>query len=170
MNLDDPIQEMTKQQLLEVIRLFSRNWITLDGLWFTLVEDTFGLEAALDLDRKMWERHALIEARRIKKYMGIQGGGVKGVLKAVRLMTFDVSMPFSYSIEGENEAHMWITTCLPQEARIKAGRGEFPCKEVGVACYGSVASIIDPDVRVECVLCPPDPHPPDIWCKWKFTA
>ena len=72
MNLDDPIQEMTKQQLLEVIRLFSRNWITLDGLWFTLVEDTFGLEAALDLDRKMWERHALIEARRIKKYMTVR--------------------------------------------------------------------------------------------------
>jgi len=170
MNLDDPIEKMTKQQLLEVLRLFSRNWITLDGLWFSLVEDTFGLEAALDLDLQMWERHALIEARRIKKHLGIQGGGVKGVLKALRFMTFDVTMPFSYSLDGPHEATLWITTCKPQEARIRTGRGEFPCKEVGRACYATVAGVIDSDVRAECVFCPPDPHPPDVWCKWKFTG
>ena len=169
LNLDDPIEKMTKAQLLEVLRLFSRNWITLDGLWFTLVEDTFGLEAALDLDLKMWERHALIEARRIKTHLGIEGGGVSGVLKALRFMTFDIAMPFSYSLEGPDEAALWITTCKPQEARLRAGRGEFPCKEVGRACYGTVAGVIDPKVSAECVFCPPDRHPPDVWCKWKLT-
>ena len=51
---------------LDVIKMFSKNWLTLDGLWFTWVEDKYGLDAALDLDMKMWEKQALIESQRIK--------------------------------------------------------------------------------------------------------
>ena len=170
MTLDHPIEKLTRKQLLEVIKTFSRNWITLDGLWFTLVEDTFGFEAALSLDEKMWERQSVIEAQRIKQKLGIEGGGVRGVLRALRFMTYDITMPFSYSLEGPDRAHLWVTTCKPQEARVKSGRGEFACKSVGLKCYPIVARVIDPSVRVECVVCPPDPHPPDMWCKWKLIG
>ena len=167
--MDNTLESMTKQELLNVIKMFSRNWLTVDGLWFTLVEDKFGLDAALDLDLKMWERNALIEARRIKKYMGIEEGGIKGVLKAIRFLTVDPSNPFKYSLNGSNEAHIWYTSCLPQEGRIKGGRGEFPCKLMGLACYGILAKEIDPGVNVECVFCPQDSHPSGVWCKWKLT-
>lgn len=165
------LEGLSKKELLNVIEMFSMNWLTVDGLWFTLVEDKYGLEAALDLDLKMWKQHALIEARRIKRYMGMEEVGVKGILKALSFMTFNPAMPFSYSMDGLDQtcAYMWFTSCRPQEARIKSGKGEFPCKEVGFACYEGVAKIIDPSVSVECVFCPPDSHPSDIWCKWRFT-
>lgn len=169
MDIDNTLEKLTKKELLELIKLFSSNWITVDGLWFTLVEDKFGLDAALELDKKMWHRYSTIEAKRIKKYMGIEGGGVEGVLKAVRFMTFDASMPFEYSIDGPDEAHMYVKTCRPQEGRRRAGREEFPCKPMGMECYGGIAKVIDPNVKVECVVCPPDDHPEDLWCKWRFT-
>ena len=109
---------MTKQELLDVIKMFSRNWLTVDGLWFSLVEDKYGLDAALELDLEMWERNALIEARRIKKYMGIDGGGIKGVLKAIRFLTVDPSNPFEYSMDGSNEAHIWYTRCQRQAENV----------------------------------------------------
>ena len=168
--MTDVLDNLSKQELLDVIKIFSKNWLTLDGLWFTLVEDEFGLEAALDLDLKMWHRQALTEARRIKKDMGIEGGGIKGVLRAIRFMSFDPAMPFEYSIDGPKEAHMWVPSCRPQEGRMRGGRGEFPCKPMGLVCYGTLAKIIDPDVQVECVYCPPDSHPSDTWCKWKLTT
>jgi hypothetical protein len=168
--IDNALEGLTKKELIEVIRMFSKNWLTLDGLWFTLVEDKYGMDAALELDLEMWHRNAFIEARRIKKYMGIEGGGVKGVLKAFRFMSYDACMPFEYSIDGPHEAHMWVTTCRPQEGRLRAGRGEFPCKPMGMKCYGIPAGVIDPSVRTECVFCPPDPHPADVWCKWKFIS
>lgn len=169
LDIDNVMEKLTKRELLEVIRMFSKNWLTLDGLWFTIVEDRFGVDVALELDLKMWQRNARIEARRIKECIGIEGGGVKGVLKALRFMTFDPSMPFEFSIEGPNTAYIWVTSCRPQEGRIRAGRGEFPCKPMGMECYGVLAGTIDPRVRTECVFCPPDGHPEDIWCKWKFS-
>jgi len=167
--MNSTLEALTKKELLNVIEMFSKNWLTLDGLWFTLVEDKYGLEAALDLDLKMWQRNALIEARRIKKYMGIEGGGIKGVLKAFRFMTFDPSMPFEYSMDGLDQAYLWITSCRPQEGRIKAGKEPFPCKPMGYACYETLVNTIDPGVKVESIFCPPDSHPSDIWCKWKLT-
>ena len=164
--MNDIMGRLSKEELVKVIQMFSKNWLTLDGLWFTLVEEKYGLEAALDLDLKMWQKNALIQARRIKKDIGIKDGGIEGVLKALRFMTFDASMPFEYSIDGSNQAQIWYTTCRPQEGRIRAGRGEFPCKTMGMACYGISAKTIDPRVKVECVFCPPDSHPLDVWCKW----
>jgi len=169
MNLDITLEHLSKKELLNVIKMFSKNWLTVDGLWFTLVEDKFGLEAALDLDLKMWKRNALIEARRIKKDMGIEGGGVEGVLRALRFMTYDPSMPFEYSIQGPNEAHIWFSACRPQEGRMRGGRNEFSCKDMGLACYRTLAENIDPSIKVECVFCPPDSHPPEVWCKWRLT-
>jgi hypothetical protein len=163
------LEGLSKRELLNLIKMFSKNWLTLDGLWFTLVEDKYGTNVALDLDLKMWERNASIEARRIKKDMGIEGGGIKGVLKAMQFMTWHPSMPHEYSMDGPNQAYIWVTYCRPQEGRIKSGKTEFPCKPMGQACFGILAKTIDPEVEVECVFSPPDNHPSDVWCKWKLT-
>ncbi|MFX0201630.1 MAG: DUF6125 family protein [Candidatus Hodarchaeota archaeon] len=171
MDLPNPLERLTRNQLLDLIKMFSKNWLTVDGIWFTLVEDRYGLDTALDLDLKMWERNAIIEAQRIKKCIGIpEGEGIKSVLNAIHFMTHAPSMPFEYSIDGPDQAHFWFTRCRPQEGRGKAGRGEFPCKPMGLACYGGLAKIIDPIVKVECVFCPPDDHPSDVWCKWRLTS
>lgn len=170
--MDNTLAQLSKQELVKVVEMFSANWLTVDGLWFTMVEDAYGLETALDMDLKMWQRMALIQAQRIKKYMGIEGGGVAGVLKAIRFAVFDPAMPYRYAMEGEGReaAIMWVPSCRPQEGRLRAGRAEFPCKEMGMACYETLAKTIDPAVSVECLFCPPDDHPSGIWCKWRLTC
>ncbi len=63
---DKELRDLSREDLLKVIKIFSRNWITLDGLWFLGVEDEFGLEAAVKLDEQMWSKQAGIEARRMR--------------------------------------------------------------------------------------------------------
>ena len=43
------LEDLPKEALLKLIRMFSRNWLTVDGLWFRNVEDEY------DLDWCKWE-------------------------------------------------------------------------------------------------------------------
>ena len=59
--------------------------------------------------------------------------------------------------------------CRVQSARKRRNLPDFPCKSVGIIEYTGFARTIDPRIKTRCLTCPPDPHPPDIWCAWEFT-
>jgi hypothetical protein len=66
-------------------------------------------------------------------------------------------------------ARIRVPHCPPQEARVKMGREEFPCKAMHMGEFESFAREIDERVEVRCLMAPPDPHPDDVWCEWELT-
>jgi hypothetical protein len=50
-------------------------------------------------------------------------------------------------------------------ARLGAGR---PCKPVGIVEFSQFARSVDPEIRTECLSCPPDPAGEN-YCVWRFT-
>gem|GEM_PF-4968871 len=33
-----------------------------------------------------------------------------------------------------------------------------------------VAETLNPKAKVNCLICPPDKHPENVWCRWEFTV
>jgi hypothetical protein len=58
--------------------------------------------------------------------------------------------------------------CRVQYARTQKGLPDFPCKSVGIVEYSEFAKTIDPRIKTTCIACPPDSHPKEFYCSWKF--
>lgn len=111
----------------EYIDFLLKQYRLIDALWFLAVEDEFGLEHAVRLNEKVWEEMGSRSAREIKKRFKIDEKGLEGFEKAMKL--FPWSRILNYEFERvEGRLILKVKKCLPQIARIKSGRGIFPCK------------------------------------------
>jgi len=160
--------QIPKEKLVEVS---SRSLITMDGLWFLAVEQKYGFDAALELDEEVWRRLGSIQAKRVVKNFAInEDSPIQTLIKALLVdPVFPIFLP-EVPVLSDNKAIFRCTDCPPQKARIRGGKGEFPCKPVGIAFFASYAEAIDPGIKLSCLTCPPDAHPPQLWCEWQFEV
>ncbi len=67
-----PFDELSREELIRIIEIHAKNWLAHDGCWFLAAEEKLGMEAAIELDKKSWERFTVVEARRIMEAFEIQ--------------------------------------------------------------------------------------------------
>jgi hypothetical protein len=161
-----PVQEDLSQALTDA----AKNWVAMDGLWFQAVEQAYGIDAALAIDKEVWEQFALVEARRIKERLALPE---KGGLDALEIAFKNrlVSLLNELEILRPDEKTLIITlkTCRVQAARKRKGMTEFPCRSVGLVEFPAFARTIDARIITECLSCPPETLPRTPYCSWKFT-
>lgn len=162
--------ELSREEALQWARTSMSNLTTVDGLWFIELEDKYGIDLALEIDTIVWRRFGPIEARRLREKMKV-GDGLDGLAKALELSVFFNAGGTSYELVRKNENSLLctVTDCRAQKARLRSGRAEFPCRGVGLAFFEGFMKAFGPDIRVECLFCPPDDHTDDMWCQWLFT-
>jgi hypothetical protein len=164
------VKDMSKQEIQELLIDAAKNWLAHDGLWFRAVEDKFGIEAAMELDRKAWEQFTVIEAKRIMERLGMSpGGGIAALIQALKFRLYAHINVQEVIEASETRCVFRMNRCRVQEARKRQGLPDFPCKSVGIVEYSGFAKTIDPRIHTRCLVCPPDPHPLDVWCAWEFT-
>ncbi|MEW5900170.1 MAG: DUF6125 family protein [Acidobacteriota bacterium] len=165
------IRDFSKEELAELLKDAALNWLAHDGLWFRAVEDKFGLEAAMELDRAAWEKFTVLEARRIMKRLGLaEGGGIPALVQALKLRLYAQINAHEIAEVSPEQCVFRMRNCRVQEARRRQKLPSFPCKTIGIVEYAGFARTIDPRIETRCLVCPPDPHPEDLWCAWEFTV
>jgi len=163
------IEDLEPQQLQELLIDAAKNWLAHDGLWFRAVEEKFGMEAAMELDKKSWEKFTVIEAKRIMKRLNLApGGGIPALIQALKFRLYAFINVQEVLEASENRCVFRMNRCRVQEARQRQGLPDFPCKSVGIVEYSGFARTIDPRIQTRCLTCPPDSHPPNVWCAWEF--
>ena len=148
----------------------AKNWLAMDGLWFQAVEQVYGMDAAVALDRQVWSQFAVIEARRIKERLSLpERGGLEALEIAFNNRL--VSLLDKVEIKHTDKKTLIVTTktCRVQSARERKSMAQFPCKSVGLVEFPVFARTIDARIMTQCLSCPPDSLPGIPYCSWKFT-
>ena len=166
----EDLESLTKEELLDYIEDLSKNWLAIDGTWFQAVEKDYGLEKAIELDVKQWERFTVIEAKRIMNRFKIpENSGITALIKALTFRVYANINKQEVLEVSENRCVFRMNVCRVQTARKRRGLPDFPCKQVGIQEYSLFAKTIDPRIETTCIACPPDSHPDNYWCAWEFT-
>ena len=77
------LSALGKEDLIRLIEIYSKNWLALDGVWFQSVERKRGMDEAMEHDAEAWRRFTVIEARRIKTFLGLpEHAGLEGLAAA----------------------------------------------------------------------------------------
>jgi hypothetical protein len=94
--------------------------------------------------------------------------GLDGLKKALDYRLYATINKQSIVDEKPGSFIFRMNECRVQVARKRKGLDDYPCKSGGLIEYTSFAETIDPRIKTECIACPPDPHPEDYFCAWKF--
>jgi hypothetical protein len=162
-------EDLPREDLLKIIRMYARNWLAHDGCCFLAAEERYGLERAMELDARSWERFAPAEARRIMKEFGIPpNGGLKALEKALQLRLYAAVNRQEITFRDKDTLVFRMLECRVQKTRKEKGLPDFPCKPVGMVEFSRFAETVDARICTRCVGCPPDPAT-DSYCTWEFS-
>jgi hypothetical protein len=164
------LAEMSAADLVNLLRDLGVNWLANDGIWFQAVERDQGMNDAKRCNDTCWTRYSPFEARRIKDLLGLpEHPGLDGLRQALAFRMYALINRQSIEEVDEHSFIFRMNDCRVQAARKRKGLPDYPCKTAGLVEYPYFARAIDPRIETECIGCPPDPHPEDWYCAWKFT-
>ncbi len=168
--LPKALVNMTLEKRRELAQGLAANWLANDGVWFQAVEFEHGMNDAKRCNDSCWAQFSPFEAWSIKAFLGLsQHPGLEGLKTALGHRMYALINRQSIVDEGPGQFLYRMDECRVQAARKRKGLEDYPCKSGGLVEYTYFARTIDPRIKTECVVCPPDETPADSYCAWRFS-
>ncbi len=165
-----PMLDMDRRSLDELRDSITKNWLVNDGIWFQAIEFKNGMDEAKRCNDSCWAHFSPVEAASIMKFLGLpENSGLEGLKQALEFRLYSCINKQTVKFEGENSVVLYMNDCRVQSARKRKGLDDYPCKSGGVTEYRTFAETIDERIKTECIGCPPDDHPDEWFCGWRFS-
>jgi hypothetical protein len=168
--IPQPLLDLPDEKLNDLLEGSAINWLANDGVWFQAVEFEYGMNEAKRCNDSSWAHFSPFEAWSIKRILGLpEQAGLEGLKKAFQFRLYAFVNKQSIVEETENSFVFRMNECRVQVARKRKGLDDYPCKSGGLVEYTTFAEAIDSRIKTKCIACPPDKHPEEYYCAWKFS-
>ena len=167
---DLKLECFSRTTLIDLLKLYSRFYLAMDGFWYLSIKEKFGNAEALDRDLWVWKRGGKYEIERIVKLLKISGTDVLTFMKALQFLPWILQMAKEVDVKNKNHAILTITYCPILLALEKEGEGreEDICKIADRECFEQYAHFFDPNIEVTPLKLPPRQSKEEICCQWEF--
>ena len=168
-NIPGPLLSLPREKLEQLKETIAVNWLANDGVWFQAVEFSRNMELAKKCNDACWSHFSPFEAWSIRQFLNLpEDSGLEGLKTSLQYRLYAAINKQSISEETEDGFVFKMNDCRVQSARKRKGLNDYPCKSAGIVEYSTFAETIDSRIQTRCVCCPPDPHPDDWYCAWRF--
>lgn len=168
--LPKALLEMGEEEIEALMGAVAKNWLMNDGVWFQAVEFDNGMNDAKRCNDSCWAQFSPYEAFAIKKFLNLDDRcGLEGLKKALNFRMYAFINEQSVVDEGPKSFVFQMNDCRVQSARKRKKLDDYPCKSAGLVEYEYFARSIDKRIETECIGCPPDEHPEEWFCAWRFS-
>jgi len=168
--LPAPLLNMPPESLKQLLDGVAVNWLANDGVWFQAVEFSSGMDDAKRCNDSCWAHFSPFEAWAIKNFLKLPpNSGLDGLKKALNFRVYARINKQRIVEESADSFVFQMNECRVQRARETKGLDDYPCKSGGMVEYTYFARAIDERIVTECIACPPDAHPAEWYCAWRFS-
>ena len=156
----------------DLLSLFAKLYLAVDGFWYLAVKKKVGNEVALACDIEVLKRVATYEMEKVTELLNIKGSDVTCVMKAMQTTPWFRNTEHKIEIKSQNTAVLTINNCATLRALEKEGEGRENeiCKIVEPIVFKRYAAFFNPDIEVRCLKSPPRKSSEEICCVWEFSV